>query len=205
MRAVMVRRRGIPGLGGWFTTKAQSGGGPMIDLGVHQFDMAMHLSGLWNPTAVSAKTYSKFGSKMADYTYVNMWAGPPKFGGVCDVEDYSPGFVRFGDKATLSFEIVWAANSAEESFVEILGDKAGVRALGTKELVILTEHAGQLADISPQFQTKVNRFEAEAKSFVAACRGECPPHATAQEGLTVMKLIDGIYASSKVGAEVAIG
>ena len=56
IRAILVRRRGIPGLGGWFTTKAQSGGGPMIDLGVHWFDLAMWVSGLWKPTRVSAKT-----------------------------------------------------------------------------------------------------------------------------------------------------
>ncbi|HOJ11889.1 MAG TPA: Gfo/Idh/MocA family oxidoreductase, partial [Clostridiales bacterium] len=35
-----IRRRGIPGKGGWFTTKAQSGGGPLIDLGVHMIDLA---------------------------------------------------------------------------------------------------------------------------------------------------------------------
>ena len=34
-RCAWQRRRGIPGKGGWFTTKAQSGGGPLIDLGVH--------------------------------------------------------------------------------------------------------------------------------------------------------------------------
>ena len=30
-RCGWIRRRGIPGKGGWFTTKAQSGGGPLID------------------------------------------------------------------------------------------------------------------------------------------------------------------------------
>ena len=39
------RRRGIPGKGGWFTTKAQSGGGPLIDLGVHMIDLTMWLMG----------------------------------------------------------------------------------------------------------------------------------------------------------------
>ena len=33
-----LRRGGIPKLGGWFTTKAQSGGGPLIDLAVHRLD-----------------------------------------------------------------------------------------------------------------------------------------------------------------------
>ena len=37
------RRRGIPGFGGWFTTKAMSGGGGLIDIGVHMIDLAMYL------------------------------------------------------------------------------------------------------------------------------------------------------------------
>ena len=39
------RRRGIPGKGGWFTTKEQSGGGPLIDLGVHVLDLTRYLAG----------------------------------------------------------------------------------------------------------------------------------------------------------------
>jgi predicted dehydrogenase len=204
MRSVLVRRRGVPGLGGWFTTKAEAGGGALIDIGVHWFDLPMYLSGLWNPTAVSAKTYAEFGPRMRDYTYVDMWAGPPNFDGVFDVEDYATGFVRFGRQATLSFEIAWAVNSEDASFVEILGDKAGVRAFDDKPLKILTEHKGKLSDIEPKFDAKVNNFESQARSFVGACRGEHEPLATAQQGLTAMKLIDGIYASSEAGAEVKI-
>jgi len=204
LRAVMVRRRGIPGLGGWFTAKAVSGGGPMIDLGVHWFDIAMWMSGLWEPTRASARTYAKFGCRMREYRYVGMWAGPPKFDGVCDVEDYSTGFVRFGDRATLSFEIVWAANTESESFVEVLGDKAGARVGTGKPLQILTEDRDRPADLAPQFDNKANRFELQARAFLAACRGEAPPAATIEQGHTVMKLIDAIYASSEAGREVEI-
>jgi len=204
MRATLIRHRGVPGLGGWFTTKAQSGGGPMIDLGVHWFDLCMWLSGNWKPTAVSAKTYSKFGCKMGDYKYVSMWAGPPDYRGVCDVEDYSTGFVRFGAKATMSFEIAWAANTRDDAFIEILGDKGGARIMHGKPLTVLTEHNGRLADITPQFDDRVNIFEEQARKFVAACRGKMPPAATARQGVVVMKLIDAIYASSRGNREVAI-
>ena len=54
------RRRGIPGKGGWFTTKAQSGGGPLIDLGVHMIDLAIWLMGNPTPVAVTGSTYCKF-------------------------------------------------------------------------------------------------------------------------------------------------
>ena len=204
MRAVLTRRRGIPGLGGWFTTKAMSGGGPMIDLGVHWFDISMWMSGLWNPTSVSARTFDVFGPRMKKYAYVDMWAGPPKLGGVFDVEDYSTGFVRFGKDATMSFEISWAGNNESQCWVEILGTQAGARVLDEKPLVILTEHGGRVADLCPRLPRGPQKFEAQARAFLAACRGEWPPVATGDQGVVVMKLIDAIYASSKANKEVAI-
>lgn len=204
MRAVMIRRRGIPGLGGWFTTKANSGGGPLIDLGVHWFDLCMYLSGHWHPTRVSAMNYAKFGANMPQYKYVSMWAGPPKYEGVCDVEDYSVGLVRFGRKATLSFEIAWAANAEETTYIELMGNKGGVRTMDGKPVRILTEYGGRIADITPQFNAGINHFHLQAAKFVSACRGECPPPATASEGLTVMRLLDGVYKSAKSGQEVQL-
>lgn len=203
IRAVLIRRRGIPGLGGWFTTKAASGGGPLIDVGVHWFDLSMHMTGLWKPTAVSANTYAKFGPRMGDYTYVGMWAGPPKLEGVFDVEDYACGTVRFGKKATMTFDIAWAANAPQETHIDVLGEDGGVR-FGNGTVRVLTEHAGRLADIEPQFDKNANSYEGEARAFLAACRGEAPPAATAAEGVTVMKLIDAVYASAEAGREIAI-
>ena len=204
IRCHMVRRRGIPGMGGWFTTKSASGGGPMIDLGVHWFDVSMWMSGLWNPTRVSGRTYAKFGPKMREYRYVGMWAGPPNFDGVFDVEDFSTGLVRFGDKATLEFMITWACNAQDEAYIELLGDKGGARVFDGKPMTLLTEHNDRLADIQPKFDEKSDNFKKQAAAFLAACRGEAPPAATALEGVTIMKLIDSIYASSELGREIEI-
>jgi len=44
------------------------------------------------------RTYAKFGKDMKNYHYVGMWAGPPKYDGVCDVEDFATGFVRFATR-----------------------------------------------------------------------------------------------------------
>ena len=59
------RRRGIPGKGGWFTTKAQSGGGPLIDLGVHMIDLTIWLMGNPRPVAVSGATFCKFANELS--------------------------------------------------------------------------------------------------------------------------------------------
>jgi predicted dehydrogenase len=204
LRTVLIRRRGIPGLGGWFTTKSASGGGPLIDLGVHWFDAAMHVSGLWNPTSVSAMNYAKFGRNMRQYRYVSMWAGPPNYNGTCDVEDYSVGLVRFGKTATMVFEIAWAANTEEQNYIDVLGDKGGARFLDGKPLAIFTENNNRIANVSPLTNESENIFHRQAGIFIKACRGKCPPAATAEEGVTVMKLIDAVYASGESGRETAV-
>jgi predicted dehydrogenase len=202
IRIRLIRRRGIPGLGGWFTTKGESGGGGLIDIGVHFFDLAMWTTGLWNPTRVSAKVYSKFGSPMQDYHYISMWAGPPKFEGTFDVDDYAAGIVRFGDKATLSFEVAWAANAKDEQMLEILGTKGGLVVGG--DTVLLTEVDNMMADIKLNYNKDGGGFPQEMAKFVAAVKGEAAPPATGEQGVIAMRLIDAIYASSAQNAEVAV-
>jgi predicted dehydrogenase len=199
----MRRRRGVPGLGGWFTTKAMSGGGCLIDIGVHFIDLVMWLSDNWKPERISAVTYAEFGKRMRNYTYVGMWAGPPRFDGVCDVDDYASGIVRFAKGCTLTFELSWAANIKQESYAEIIGDKAGVRAFDGNPLTLFTEAGGRLLDVSPQY-AKVTQFDVQAAKFIGAIQGKNPVPATGEQGLTVMQVLDGIYKSAKDGKEVAI-
>ncbi len=205
MRVIYIRRRGIPGLGGWFTTKALSGGGPIIDVGVHFFDLALYLSGLWNVSAVSAATYAKFGNPMDKYNYVDMWAGPPQYAGVCDTEDYATGTVRFGQAATMNFEIAWAANTKEQLVLELLGDKGGVRLLGDGEkLTVFTEQADKIVDIQPLYSADSNGFHREIQKFIDAINGKCLPAATMEQGAKLMQLLDAIYLSAECGAEVKL-
>lgn len=198
-----IRRRGIPGLGGWFTTKAMSGGGALIDIAVHSLDLAMWATGLWNPTRVSAKTYSKFGAPMSEYKYVGMWAGPPNYDGTFDVDDYVAGMVRFGKKATMSFEVAWACNAQEENTIEFLGTKGGYK-VGTGDLTLKTEIDGMIADVKPVFNAQRDTFAAELTKFIAAINGEGEVPATGEQGVIVMKLLDAIYKSSELDQEVEL-
>jgi len=79
------RRRGSPGKGGWFTTKALSGGGPLIDLGVHMIDLAIWLMGDPVPLAVSGCTYCKFADSVAAADSANASFGEAKADGTYDV------------------------------------------------------------------------------------------------------------------------
>jgi len=203
IRVKLIRRRGIPGLGGWFTTKAQSGGGGLIDIAVHFLDLSMWITGFWNPTRVSAKTYSKFGSLMKGYHYVDMWAGPPNYDGIFDVDDYAAGLIRFGKKATLSFEVAWACNAEDESYIELLGTKGGVK-VGTGKTVLRTEVDGRIADIELFYDKEKDRFAIEMEKFVAAVQDKGDVAATGEEGLITMKLLDAIYKSGELDQEVEV-
>ena len=95
------RRRGIPGKGGWFTTKEQSGGGPLIDLGVHMIDLAMYLMGNPRPVSVSGATFCKFADNDASADSANAEFGEKQENGTFDVEDLAMGFIRFENGAVL--------------------------------------------------------------------------------------------------------
>jgi predicted dehydrogenase len=63
-KAGWLRREGIPGMGSWFTRQAASGGGPLMDIGVHMLDMALHLLGEPAVTTATAATYAEFGPRV---------------------------------------------------------------------------------------------------------------------------------------------
>ena len=58
-KAYWYRRNGAPKFGTWFVNKKMSGGGCMLDIGVHYLDLALHLMGNWDPVSVSGQVYGK--------------------------------------------------------------------------------------------------------------------------------------------------
>ena len=61
-KAWWLRRSGIPTPGSWFTQSELSGGGPLVDIGVHVLDYALFLLGNPAVTTVSASTYDLLGT-----------------------------------------------------------------------------------------------------------------------------------------------
>ena len=140
---------------------------------------------------------------MRDYHYISMWAGPPNYEGKFDVDDYAAGFIRFGKQATLSFEIAWACNSEEESYIELLGDKGGVK-IGGAKTVLRTEVDDMLADTELFYSKDKDRFVTQMEKFVAAVQGKGEVAATGEQGVILMEILDAIYKSSDMDCEVDI-
>ena len=207
IKANYYRRRGIPGLGGWFTTKALSGGGPLIDLGVHIIDLAMYLAGYPKPLRASGKVYANFGKKMKKYLYESMWAGPPRFGGKFDVEDSAHALIRLAGGITFEMNTTWAGNFPDDSvndLVGLFGDKGGLTfQLAGDTVKLATEEQGHNVDVVPKLR-EAQPFEEQIRTFAHNVRTRTAPHATGRCGQIVQAMLDAIYKSSKLDREVSI-
>jgi len=205
-RCGWIRRRGIPGKGGWFTTKAESGGGPLIDLGVHMIDLAIWLMGNPTPVAVSGSTYCKFADTDASDSEHSAF-GDAKAGGTFDVEDLAMGMIKFDNGATLQIEFSWASNIKEETrFVELRGTKSGFNWHDGK-LDIFTEddvQNGVLVDYDPKIKNVISGHAANIIHFVDCVTTGCEPCFKPQQGVDMIKILSAIYESAKTGREVIL-
>ena len=212
VKASMYRRRGVPGLGGWFTTKARSGGGPLIDLGVHLLDAALHLMGHPKVLRASGAIYSTFGKRMEQYAHTSMWAGPPDFKGTCDVEDHVTALLRCEGGATIELNATWAMNVPDNALPDglaIFGEVGGCHfGLQDKRLTLATETLGVPADLSPHFMADdpmQQGWDAQSRAFKQLLEQGGEPVATAAQGRAVQSVIEAIYRSAAEQCEVAVG
>ncbi|MFC0329901.1 Gfo/Idh/MocA family protein [Paenibacillus sepulcri] len=203
-RCGWLRRRGIPGKGGWFTTKELSGGGSLIDLGVHFIDVAVWLMGNPKPTAVSGAVYTKFADNTLSDS-VHSQFGEKRDDGTFDVEDLATGFIRFDNGATLQIEFSWASNVEEEcNFYELRGTKAGA-AFKNGKLKLFTEIAGTVSDVSPSLPGKgMNDHASHLFHFVDVLKGRAEPIILPEHGVDMIKILSAIYESAKQNKEIQL-
>lgn len=198
-----TRRRGRPG--GWFSDKRRSGGGSLIDVGVHNIDLVRYLMG--KPYAVSAvgNTFNRL-SELNPETAEGQYKSSDFFdNSVSDVEDSAVGLVTFENGAVIFLETSWVQNirEADKLNLELYGTKAGVYMEPGIELA--GEMNGFLINSVPVLHTSEERmFEREIEHFVECVGKGIPCINTAEDGLEVMKILDAIYKSAQIGETVHI-
>jgi predicted dehydrogenase len=196
-RTVWHRKRGIPKLGGWFTRKEMSGGGALIDIGVHRLDLALWLMGFPRPVSVTGATYGFLGRQLGE-----------REGKSFDVDDLAAGFIRFENGATLTMETSWASNSEkrEDQWTQLFGVRGGAIIRNTDEGYNF--EARVLRDVEGEVVTEVPEtpepLETAQQHFCRAILNGTETMAPGEQGLTVMRLLDAIYESSRSGQEVQL-
>ncbi|MEO0415665.1 MAG: Gfo/Idh/MocA family oxidoreductase [Verrucomicrobiota bacterium] len=212
-QAKWCRRTGIPGFGGWFTTKALSGGGPMIDL-LHMLDLAMHFMGYPKATHVLGNTFDTF---ITDKGFKGPWGIPDREDGVTDVEAAAHGFITFETGQVLNFQISWAEMvKREEVSVVFQGTKAGGKverlfgtdgldetAIDTCELYVQEDGKSVNHSIEVPECEDMGRIDSAA-NFIGTIEGTAEPLNTLDQSVTLMKIIDAVYKSAETGAPVSV-
>jgi predicted dehydrogenase len=194
--------RSIPGLGGAFTSKEKSGGGVLIDWGIHFLDLILYITGV-KIRSVSANAYNKLGRDISAYVYKDMWAGPPVPGGVCDVDDMVTGFIRTSG-ASISFNGAWAQNiDHNEMFIDFMGDKGGIRHIYGQGFTFYTVQDGVLQSVKPDYQIP-NMYQREDRRFVEAVRQGLKTRSHIGAVLESARLLDAIYESAEKEAEITL-
>ena len=195
--------RSIPGLGGAFTTKEIAGGGALIDWGVHFLDIVMYCCGDPKPLTVTGEAFCKLGKDMEDYTFINMWAGPPKYDGVYDVDDSVTGMIRT-DGPVITLNGAWAQNIGEGAmYIDFLGTKAGIRLQYGGPFTVYSAENGALTSTTPQFNMR-DMFQNEIDAFIRCVQtGEkLPSHI--DTAIITAKMMQAIYDSSDAHREIVL-
>ncbi|MCI5700543.1 MAG: Gfo/Idh/MocA family oxidoreductase [Lachnospiraceae bacterium] len=187
-RVQAVRRRGIPGWGN-FTNKNMQGGGPLVDIGVHMLDTALYLLGYPQPLYAMANSSDRIG-KRGGVGLMGVW-NPERF----TVEDGLFGYVQFGNGLSLQIETAFALNCKEKQRmnVEIYGDLSGASVFDGE---VYTEKNGNLVDMKLPFVQELDKRNISISNFIRCCAENDTPLITADQGVTLMQIIDALYESA---------
>ena len=196
-KAGYTRRRGIPlGKDNWFVDKARSGGGAMIDIGVHALDNVWYLMGTPKPVSVTGVAYRKFEHCVpAGVKY--------------DVDDASMALIKFANGASLFLEASWAWNLPGGATKLVAGTKGGLqldplRIHKEKKGVVMDETLGESSMPEGYGSAPSNPFVGEVAHFCSVLRGKAKLIATPEQGIQLMQMLRGVYESAETGREVRL-
>lgn len=201
VKTTYLRRRGYPG--GWFGDSSRSGGGPVIDLGVHVLDLARFIAGgdVHSVVASTHKMPAKEGYK-SHSPHISI-----EDGAIHDVEDFATALIRMNNGMIIQLETSWNHHIPEDVFqFEVYGTKGGAKAY--PKLAIFEDEQEKTINRQIEHSNHEDQpnydFDCEIRHFTEVLRGLEAPLCTASDGVEVMRMIDAIYESAATGTEVIV-
>jgi predicted dehydrogenase len=206
-----LRRRGTP-TWGRFHIKADSGGGPLYDIGVHSLDALLWIMGNPRVVAASGMTYTKLANRdeglitsLADSgAPVGVYDPRPYDYREFDVEDLAVGFLRLEGGATVAIKASWAANApAGTGGTLLLGTKGGLR---LQPLTLVTNMGSYQVDVTPYAPPMPDipfygHWRATAH-MIDVLEGKQEQLVKRAEVLNVIRALEALYQSAAEGREI---
>lgn len=199
-----TRRNGCPG--GWFSDKARSGGGPLIDLGVHVIDFSRYLMGNHRPVSVYGATFDHLKNRPDVRKAGGYFAADAGNKDIYDVEDCAVALIRFDNGSVISINAAFSLDQkSDRGDMEFFGTKGGARL--DPELEVFSTKSGYMTNTTFAYPTSLSfsgLFENEIRHYLDCIQTGCECKSPAEDGVWLMKILDGIYESAKTGHEVEI-
>lgn len=194
-KAYWLRRSGVPNVGTWFTQKKLSGGGPLIDIGVHLLDVCLHLMDNFDPVGVTAATYEELAAQLPQVQ---------EAGAAYDVEDFATAMIRMRNGATVQLEASWMLHQAtgNRQDVELYGTKSGATLYPVR-----LHRSGASGYEHIELQPSGNlRFPhcSRYQHFADVLQGKAKQLVSWEQSLAVQRILDAIYQSAHEGREVPL-
>jgi len=167
-----------------FGSKANSGGGTLLDNGCHMFDLARYFAG--DVSDLYARTATiKFDVEVEDTSVVSLQFASGALGSVENAwtaTGWEEGFWLYGTKGSLEYSNRWEAPVLKHRFRESPGTTWGGTDLATYN-----------------FHTETNAQSNHGRhiaNFLAAIRGERDVICTGEDGLEAVRLVLASYESA---------
>lgn len=202
-KATCLRQAGNPG--GWFADRSISGGGPLIDVGVHFLDLAWWFMGAPKALAVSGYTSHRLGNR-GNIESLTRWKSADYDVEKNSVEDLAGAVVRFEGGAVLHLDVSYSLHGRPQVGLALFGERGGAEL--EPELTLFTEQHDTITEVVPHVDSRsfdiVPAFQNEIDGFVRAARGLEPSVAPASHGLEMTKIVTAVYESAARGAEITL-
>lgn len=170
----------------WFTKREESGGGVIIDLGIHLLDLA-----LW----------------LLDYPAIESVATKNFYHNTKSVEDTSISCIKCKSSAVINLEVSWSLPVEKDHFfLDVYGAKGS---FSSNPFRMYKKVENDYINLTPtQADNPTAMFKKsylnELKSFVGAIKGLNPVFSPAEEAVHRMKIIEAMYESANKNSEIKI-
>ncbi len=198
--ARLIRRKGMPrldfdssgtmGRGEWFVRSHLAGGGALMDIGVHAFDLMWWTMGSPKPVSVRATRFAALRSGEIQERSISS-----------DVDQHAAAFVSFENGASAFFEVCWDSNQPNSWDLHLFGDQMGAT-LG-ETAVLHKRVAGEVSDVEVETIEELNVSSYD--SMVAAVLDPKAPRISEGKGcLEVARVLEAVRLSADEGEEVVL-
>ena len=181
-----LQRGGLPENSSWREVLNSSGGGALLNLGVHLLDQALWLLGCRKVKSVVGSAH--FLSKQHK------------------VEDSAIALLTMEDDITLTIEVSWTLLFDKDfTYFNIFGNNGSAL---LNPLKIYKKMHGEVVNVTPSVNITKNAFKLsfllQTEHFVESIRKGKDPIFHVEEGLEIAKIIDAIYKSARKRKEIKL-